>query len=238
MLNKALEIMDEGIIIFGKDLYIQYVNEAYEKMFLLNREEIVGKHLHDIYGDIPEDIRVASKTAETGEPQTYKAITFDWKGKHMVLNAYSKVFKQDGDIEFVLTRFIDVTEQAAEIERNRKMIEDMTVNLVPVTDDMAVLPLQPILEDFQKDILIDHAAKQIASSKIKKLVIDLSAITDMEPSLAHILKKLLAMLQMLGVETAISGVKPRAALELANSEMENETFRSTFNTLNQALKHF
>ncbi len=238
MLNKALEVMDEGIIIYSKDLYVRYVNEAYEQMFQIDREEIVGKHLHDIYKETPDDIRIATKTAETGEPQTYKAIPFDWKGKRLVLNAYSKVFKHDGDIEFVLTRFIDVTEQAAEMERSRKMIEDMTVNLVPVTDEMAVLPIQPILEEFQKHILIDHAAEKVTSLKIKKLVIDLSAITEMEPSLAYILQKLLAMLKMLGVETALSGVRPPVALELANSEIHAETFRPTFNTLNQALKQF
>lgn len=97
MLEDTIEAISEGIIITDAEGTIIYYNRALERMEGLRREEVIGRHLMDVYRVTPEtsehltvvktgkpfkELAKIHYTAEGGKSAWYPApIRFIWETK-------------------------------------------------------------------------------------------------------------------------------------------------------------
>ncbi|SES01821.1 PAS domain S-box protein [Salipaludibacillus aurantiacus] len=235
MFKEVIELFEESIIITDKNLYILYINKSYEQLFGLSFKEVEGRHLHEVFPETPDEARLATQTVTAKEGLSFKNINFHWKGRDLVLRVQTKIhYDQKGEIEFVMTQIEDVTENVERQQERDAMIQEMTINIIPVTEEIGILPLHAIKTENQKDIIVENTLIQCRSLGVKYLALDLSSLKVMDEEFAFIISRLLSTLKLLGVKVFISGIQPEV-VPYIQTNYEYLSEHSTYQTLHQAI---
>ncbi|QAS51903.1 PAS domain-containing protein [Halobacillus litoralis] len=236
LLRNAMDLLDEGVLICDEEFTVTYVNPAYLEMFQLQDVRIVGENLHDIYPDLAPEKKVITKSKEEKDEVTFEGMDFHWKGKDMVLQLYTKQFSHEGQT-FILTRIFDITEQAQREKQLVHMIEEMTANVVMIAKGYALLPLQPILREEQRHILLERVPVLCQEQNVSRLAIQFSGITVIDQEWAVLLKNLMMSLKLLGIEVVLAGMRPQVVMQFTQNNIKLEGVR-TFMNIQQATKYF
>ncbi|SFK22521.1 PAS domain S-box-containing protein [Halobacillus dabanensis] len=236
LLRNALDLLEEGVVITDEEFTITYVNPAYVKMFQLEQERIVGEKLNDIYPDLAPEKRILSKSVEQKENINYEGMDFHWRGKDMVLHISTKRFTYEGE-DYTMIRIFDITEQAKREKQLINMIEEMTANIVTIAKGYALLPLQPILREEQRHILIEKVPVLCQEQKVDRLAIQFSGIASIDEEWADLLKDLMISLKLLGIEVVLAGMRPEVVMQFAQNHIRLDGVR-TFMNIQQATKYF
>lgn len=120
-LRQVIEFSSDGIYVVNHNGITILVNQAYEKMTGLKREDLLGKHMSELIeeGKINESVSLLVLKKQ-------KAISLVQqiaKKKDMIVTG-NPVFKQNGEIDFVVTSVRDITQLAQlknELHRAREM---------------------------------------------------------------------------------------------------------------------
>ncbi|WP_026690971.1 PAS domain-containing protein [Alteribacter aurantiacus] len=237
MFKEALNQIQQPVIVTKEDYTIHFVNEAYEELFELNREDLVGGHLHEVFTGVPEESRMVTEMIREGRTDLKKKISYSKpKGTLLFLDSASQMFEHENE-RYIVTRFEDLTSQATQEKELKKMIIDMTVNVVPLSDSVGVLPLPPILHDEQKWIIVEKTAQICRDERFSKLAVNLSAIRTLDEELGEIIIRLVEVLRVLGVEVIITGVRHEIAAEFSQLDINFERIR-IYQNLKQAIEYF
>ncbi|PYZ92669.1 hypothetical protein CR194_13465 [Salipaludibacillus keqinensis] len=235
MFKEMMDLFEESIIITNKNLHILYANQSYLTLFDMTFEELKGKHLHEIFPDTSDESRVTSQAMKAKENMNFRKVHMEWRGRKMVLRVQTKIhYDEQNEIEFVMTQIEDVTDDVKKQEEREATIKEMTVNIIPMTKEVGILPLQSINTEDQKDIIIDHTLEQCRDLNIQYLAIDLSSLHAIDEQLAYIIEQLLSTLKLLGVEVFLSGIHPKIVPSI-HSRYTYLSKYSTHQTLHQAI---
>ncbi|SDO18857.1 PAS domain-containing protein [Alkalicoccus daliensis] len=236
MYKAALELIDESILITDSKLIIQYINTCYENTFKLEREEVVGKHLHDVFSHLKDNQKVLSRTLEIGGNSKFKNVPLSWKGKDYILDIDTRLeHDAEGEVEHIVTRLRDITEQVMERKEMVEVINNLTVNIIRLNDTTGVLPLQPISYESQYEQLIHETTQQSLQLKLEVLIIDLSSISKVDDRFVSIISNSFQALTLLGIRVVFSGVHPNLAKGLQPFIREMKNYPS-YSNLRAALK--
>jgi|GEM_PF-4651632 len=236
LLRNAMDLLDEGVLILNKDFKVTYVNPAYVRMFELEEERVIGEHIHDIYPNLPQSKRVVSHTFEKEKDITVESMEFHWRGKEMILQFQTKRFIHEGEW-YVLSRIVDITEQFQREKHLIHMIEEMTANVVTIAKGYALLPLQPILREDQRLILLERVPVQCQEQNVTRLVIQFSGISEIDQEWAVLLRNLMHSLKLLGIEVVLAGMRPKVVRQFTENKIMLNDVR-TFMNIRQATKYF
>lgn len=236
LLRNALDLLEEGVVITDEEFTITYVNPAYVKMFQLEQDRIVGEKLNDIYPDLAPEKRLLSKSIEQQEDMSYEGMDFHWRGRDMVLHISTKRFTHEGE-DYTMVRIFDITEQAKREKQLIYMIEEMTANIVTIAKGYALLPLQPILREEQRHILLEKVPVLCQEQKVDRLAIQFSGIISIDEEWAALLKNLMMSLKLLGIEVVLAGMRPEVVMQFARNHIQLDGVR-TFMNVQQATKYF
>ncbi|GGF24414.1 hypothetical protein GCM10010954_24140 [Halobacillus andaensis] len=236
LLKHAVDLLDEGVVITSQDFVVTYVNPAYLHMFDLHNEELIGRSLQDLFPDEEKSKQITIQSITEKKELSVERLSYPWRGKEMILQVYTKLFEHEGEM-YVITRIFDQTEVAKEEKELVHMIEEMTANVVTIAKGYALLPLQPILREEQKHILLDRVPEQCRSQNISRLAIQFSGITDINNEWAVLLKNLVMNLQLLGIEVVLAGLRPQVVMQFTQNGIQLEGVKSFMN-VQQATKYF
>ncbi|WP_431800510.1 PAS domain-containing protein [Halobacillus andaensis] len=236
LLKHAVDLLDEGVVITNEDYIVTYVNPAYIKMFDLHQEELIGKSLQELFPEEEKSKQITIQSIKNNKELSVDRLYYPWKEKEMVLEVYTKFFEHEGE-RYVITRIFDQTRKAKEEEQLVHMIEEMTANVVTIAKGYALLPLQPILREEQKHILLERVPAQCREQSISRLAIQFSGITAIDNDWAVLLKNLVMNLQMLGIEVVLAGMRPRVVMQFTQNGIELSDVKSFMN-IQQATKYF
>ncbi|WP_066051753.1 STAS domain-containing protein [Robertmurraya korlensis] len=121
----------------------------------------------------------------------------------------------------------------------RKLVENLSVPIIPITASVCILPLIGTVDSFRTHILEEKVLTEIGRLRIQTLIIDLSGIGDMEPDVIDHLMKIIDGTSMMGCHSIITGLRAEVVkkmIHLDNSAFYKKT--QTLGTLQQALKPF
>ncbi|WP_027091676.1 ATP-binding protein [Cohnella thermotolerans] len=118
---------------------------------------------------------------------------------------------------------------------HKEMAEDLSVPIIPLTPSISILPLIGTVDKTRSDIIEEKVLSQIGSSRIEKLVIDLSGVIEMEPDIVKSLIGLIDGIKMMGCQTVITGLRPEIVRTMIRSGLSFESKATTKGTLHQAL---
>ncbi|MCA1024093.1 PAS domain-containing protein [Halobacillus litoralis] len=236
IVQKAMDLLDEGVLISDDQFVITYTNPAFMELFQLQGGAVTGESLHHLFPDIDQEKRVVTNSTKNQQPVVIDHYPMRWKGKAYVFKIHTKPFTYEGRT-YNLTRVFDKTESYNREKQLIHMIEEMTANVVKVADGFALLPLQPILRDEQKEVLLTRVPELCQNQRIDRLAVEFSGIVSVEDEWVHLLRDLVVSLQLLGIEVVLAGMRPQVVMQFTQNRISLAGVR-TFRNLPQAADYF
>ncbi|MDO6851473.1 STAS domain-containing protein [Priestia megaterium] len=115
-------------------------------------------------------------------------------------------------------------------------IDELSVPVVRMTEEIGIIPLVGDLDTERAQYLMESALEKGNQYKLKWLIIDLSAVPIIDTMVANQLFKVIAGLQLLGIEVVISGIRPEIAQTMVSLGIKVEEIKS-FSSLHQAVQY-
>ncbi|WHY74251.1 STAS domain-containing protein [Fictibacillus enclensis] len=142
----------------------------------------------------------------------------------------------DGIDEFLNSFFISYSTYKDElISAQRKMVEHLSVPIIPISPFVAVLPLIGVIDVYRIDTIEEKVLTEISKMKIRTLIIDLSGITDMDIEVIHHFQKVLSGVSLMGCEAVITGLRAELVRKMIHLDISFDQYASTKGTLQQTL---
>ncbi|MBT2727742.1 STAS domain-containing protein [Bacillus sp. ISL-75] len=142
----------------------------------------------------------------------------------------------DGIDEFLNTFFISYSQYKDElILSQRKLVEHLSVPIIPVSTTVAVLPLIGTLDSYRMDIIEEKVLTDISRLRILTLIIDLSGISDMDEGTISNFQKVLIGVTLMGAKSIITGLRPELVRRMVNLGIDLHSYTETKATLQQTL---
>ncbi|KSU84902.1 MULTISPECIES: STAS domain-containing protein [Fictibacillus] len=142
----------------------------------------------------------------------------------------------DGIDKFLNSFFISYSTYKDElISTQRKMVEHLSVPIIPISPFVAVLPLIGVIDVYRIDTIEEKVLTEISNMKIRTLIIDLSGITDMDIEVIHHFQKVLSGVSLMGCEAVITGLRAELVRKMIHLDISFDQYASTKGTLQQTL---
>lgn len=139
------------------------------------------------------------------------------------------------DISINETVFAFERQNAQLIKEVQDEVNILSAPVVPVQEDVAVLPLVGKLDHDRASLIMERAVPLVAKQKVQCLIIDFSGIVTIDATIAKHIFDIHNVLRLLGVDSIATGMRP----ELAQAAVEGGVdFSSiiTFATVKQAIE--
>jgi len=103
-------------------------------------------------------------------------------------------------------------------EHNRKLmkiaytaLEELSVPVVPVAKETAIIPLIGEIDTDRSKLILEVALEEAAKLQVEYLILDISGVPIVDTMVADNLFKVVQALDLIGVKTIISGIRPEIA---------------------------
>ena len=145
----------------------------------------------------------------------------------------------DGIDEFLNTFFISYSLFKDElILEQRKLVEHLSVPIIPVSPTVAVLPLIGTFDSYRMEIIEEKVLTDISRLRILTLIIDLSGISDMDEVTIAQFQKVLIGITLMGAQSIITGLRPELVRKMVKIGIDLHTYTKTKATLQQTLNEY
>lgn len=244
LITKAIDSSNIGIIItdpLQKDNPIVYANKGFETLTGYTSDEIIGRNCRFLQGKNTSDL---IKRKMRNDIQNAKNI-------NIVIENYKKdgtPFMNDLSIEPIYlkelqqTFFIgiqkDITKQiTAEKENKRKLLDiyKLSTPIIPISEEIVVLPLVGDINLSRQKDLLDKASQYINESDKNYLILDLSGIEKFNQNIHQTIYSLQSILSLLGCQLILTGIKPSLAIATKDQSADISNIKS-FSTVEIAIK--
>ena len=140
---------------------------------------------------------------------------------------------------FLNTFFISYsTYKDALIIAHRKLVENLSVPIIPINTSVCILPLIGSVDVFRTSILEEKVLNEIGISRIQTLIMDLSGIADMEAEVIDHLMKIIDGASLMGCNTVITGFRAEVVKKMIQLGITFDPKTKTLGTLQQALNEY
>ena len=141
--------------------------------------------------------------------------------------------------QFLNTFFISYTKYKDEVlSSQRKLVEHLSVPIIPVSSSVAVLPLIGMIDEYRMQIIEEKVLMDISRLKVQTLILDLSGTATMEMNVIDHFQKVLNGVSMMGSKAVITGMRPELVTKMIHSGITFEQKAETRGTLQQTLKSY
>ena len=146
----------------------------------------------------------------------------------------------NNQIDYFLNEFFInySTYKDALISSQRKVVEALSVPIIPITPTICILPLIGSVDTFRTSILEEKVLTEIGRLHIQTLIMDLSGISEMETEVIDHLIKIIYGTSMMGCGTVITGLRPDVVRQMIQLGITFDQETQTFATLQQALNKY
>lgn len=124
------------------------------------------------------------------------------------------------------------------LNSQRKLVEHLSVPIIPVSPTVAVLPLIGHVDDYRIRIIEEKALLEISNLKLQTLVLDLSGVTTMEESVISKFEDILTGVSMMGCKAVLTGLRAELVREIVSLGVTFHQYAETHGTLQQTLKKY
>ncbi|QHE60305.1 PAS domain S-box protein [Rossellomorea vietnamensis] len=224
-------------LIIHTDYKVLYINHAAEKFFRSNKESMIGASPLDIFQESSKDAISRRIQSAYGKPaDVIEETVFRMDGTRVEVELYCHPVKF-GDTKAIQTYVWDITSRK-ETEKNQhdmnEEINELSATIVPLIDDVAVLPLRGKIDQDKAMTLLDLIPCKVKDRNVNRLIIDFSGVYTLDRMVIDYLFKITNVLSLLGVHSIISGIRPELAVEAIEVGIDLSTI-PTVATVKEAL---
>lgn len=139
--------------------------------------------------------------------------------------------------QFVNTFFISYSDYKDRlIAAQKELVDKLSVPIIPITKTVCILPLIGKVDARRTGVMEEKVLMEIGEQRMQTMIVDLSAIADMDiQSVTHLLK-IIEGAAMMGCETIITGMRPDNVRQMIGWGMSFDSKAVTKGSLQQALK--
>jgi rsbT co-antagonist protein RsbR len=120
----------------------------------------------------------------------------------------------------------------------RKIVEHLSVPIIPVSENVSVLPLIGTIDTYRVEIIEEKVLNEIGSRRFQTLVIDLSGLALMDMDVINHFEKILAGVSMMGCKAILTGIRPDLVRKMVHAGIRFEKDAETNGTLQETLKKY
>lgn len=128
-----------------------------------------------------------------------------------------------------------IAEQLDTILRQRELIREMDIPIIPVSDKTLVIPLVGTLDSDRIDNLAQRALRAVEQQRVRLVALDVTGTVMIDEVVARGLIHVLQSVRLIGAEVILVGVRPEVAQTIVQLGIDLRGMRS-FSTLQSALK--
>jgi anti-anti-sigma regulatory factor len=157
---------------------------------------------------------------------------------------HESFYKQEREVndhvdQFLNNFFISYSDYKDEmLKSQRKLVEHLSVPIIPITSSVAVLPLIGMIDSYRIQTIEEKVLTDISSVKIQTLIMDLSGIADMEIDVIVHFKKILSGIKMMGCDPVLTGLRAELVRKMIHAGITFEKQAETKGTLQQTLREY
>lgn len=223
----------ERVLELQKIHWESFFDARLDEKWFASRVHVGAVHAHI---DLPNDIYFAGMSMS---------------GKSLVdrIRKIKPALKDAGEMANSVMKliFVDsfiVIEEISRIQREKitagsKALMEMSTPVTPIWEGILLLPLLGIVDSSRTQDIMNKTLAEIAKTRAKVFVLDISGVSAMDTAVANQLIKITKATQLMGCETIISGVSPaiaRTLVELGVSIGEVKTTATLRDSFELALK--
>ncbi|WP_409304087.1 STAS domain-containing protein [Peribacillus sp. SCS-155] len=124
------------------------------------------------------------------------------------------------------------------IESQKKLVENLSVPIIPVSPKICVLPLIGDIDIYRSHTIEEKVLTEIGRLCIQTLIMDLSGIAEMETAVIDHLIKIIDGSNMMGCHPVITGLRPEIVSKITRLGFSFGKKAETKATLQQALEDY
>ncbi|MBM7691065.1 rsbT co-antagonist protein RsbR [Peribacillus deserti] len=124
---------------------------------------------------------------------------------------------------------------AALLQAAEKEMDDLTIPIVRVTEEIGVLPLIGDIDTLRAQQLMERALSQGTELNLSYIIIDLSGVPIIDTMVAAQLFKVISALKLIGIDAKLTGIRPEIAQTMVNLGIDFQDVH-TFSSLHLAIK--
>lgn len=198
-------------LVLSPNLIIYAVSDAYANATMKKREDIVGKHLFEVFPDNPNDIKadgvsnlraslnsvLQNKTAHIMAIQKYDIRRPDGSFEERYWSPYNKpVLGPDGQVIFIIHRVEDVTNFVSlqkEQSEKEKMTDDLRARAVEM--EVEIVKRSEEIQKLNQELEQKVAERTVELESVNKVILDykfaldsscIVAVTDQKGIIQHV----------------------------------------------------
>jgi rsbT co-antagonist protein RsbR len=110
-----------------------------------------------------------------------------------------------------------VAEQTSELQA---LLKEISSPLIPVADNVIVIPLIGKYDTCRAQELIDKTLHSLPSYKANHLILDLTAISDVDDFTVSTINQLVQATRLLGITSILTGISPQLSMKMIESRFD------------------
>ncbi|WP_437681463.1 PAS domain-containing protein [Sorangium sp. So ce131] len=117
---------------------------------------------------------------------------------------------------------VDITERReAEmvIEEQSKRLREMSTPLIPITDDVVVMPLVGIVDAQRADQVLSTLLEGLSRAQARVAILDVTGVSLIDSHVASVLVNAAKAVQLLGARVVLTGLRPEVAKTLVKLDV-------------------
>lgn len=205
--NKEEEIIPEG--------YSVEYGDTYCRLIIMNEHDVM--HTANLTQNmITCELEVTGQLNVKGFlGVTLKDLKGNVFGTLCVMDREEKEFSED-DITY-LKSMADLLSHIIELDQTKYNMDFLSVPIIPITNGISILSLQGIVDEIRSEQIMSDVLQNAADHDIRYFIIDLSKLIVDDHIFQNVLFNMIQALQLMGVDTIITGITPAFVLNQYNT---------------------
>ena len=237
---ELLDLAHDAIVTRDLAGHITYWNRGAEQVYGHTREQALGREVHTLLHSRADRPALERELLASGFWDG--ELTHTRSDGQQVIVASRWVLKRDprGQPEAILQIDTDITArklaEAAEARRQEEIIkaqalaiEELSTPLIPITDDILVMPLIGMMDSVRAKQVMTSLLEGLATTRGKFAILDITGVPVVDTAVANAILRAAHAARLLGTEVILTGIRPEVAQTLVHldTDLKNIITRGT-----------
>ncbi|MDI3290607.1 PAS domain S-box protein [Polyangium sp. 15x6] len=222
-LDSVFASMADALVVVDAAGLVRTVNRATTELLGFNDRELVGKPVSTLFLEEHDPAQILALHGHEMQCLTKSGAVIE-------ASVSTSPLKNGSTIEGFVCVLRDITDRKrAEEERMRleeairaknDLIRTMSTPLIPITDEIVVMPLVGTLDQERADQVIESLLRGIAKAQPRVAILDITAVPVVDADVASTLVRAAHAARLLGVDVVLTGLRAEVAKTLVDMGLD------------------
>lgn len=251
--EQLLNSAPDAVIIVDAQGCIVLVNRQVEVMFGYTREEMLGQPIEMLMPERFRGAHLSYRERYTSAPRVrpmgvgMELIGMRKDGSEFPIEVSLSPMETEQGLQ-VVSIIRDITERKQAIEEQTRLQEkiiemqamalrELSTPLIPITDQVLVMPLIGAIDSRRAQHILDHLLEGVTEHRARAVIVDITGVPIIDTQVASVLLEAARAVRLLGARPVLTGIRPEVAQTLVGLGISFGEIE-TYSTLQAGIAHF